>query len=247
MALIEGVRHGYFDPGKIEKHAQELHDKLIATKAHGSFEDAWRLYHDSFDDNQGDILDTIYASFMNNFRYISQVNLNGTVTLFKDLKRQDMAREMVNHYVDNRNEPLSFFDLENDLWLASDLNIDPDIRKAFDEKRAALEEKLDVPAMLLTLKVDLRSDKVLSELATVSVEEYRKAFKETRGKDLQVMLAGVLQFGRIANASPEMKEIFKRAREALKLIGAESPINARRVAKFGIRIEGVAEEARDKP
>ena len=36
------------------------------------------------------------------------------------------------------------------------------------------------------------------------------------------MLAGALQFDRIINASTNMKEISKRAREALKLIGTES-------------------------
>jgi hypothetical protein len=34
-----------------------------------------------------------------------------------------------------------------------------------------------------------------------------------------------------------MKEISRRAREALKQIGAESPINARRVRRFGVKIE----------
>jgi hypothetical protein len=34
-----------------------------------------------------------------------------------------------------------------------------------------------------------------------------------------------------------MKDISKRAKEALKLIGAECPINARRVSRFGIVVE----------
>ena len=57
------------------------------------------------------------------------------------------------------------------------------------------------------------------------------------------MLAGVLQFDRIVNASAEMKEISRRAREALKLIGTESPVNARRVAKFGINAGAPADDA----
>jgi hypothetical protein len=53
-------------------------------------------------------------------------------------------------------------------------------------------------------------------------------------------LAGALQFDRISNASSEMREVSKRAKEALKLIGAESPINARRVARFGVIVEDAA-------
>jgi hypothetical protein len=240
LALIEGVRDGYFDPAEIAKHAQELHDKVIATKADGSFEDAWRLYHDSFADNHDEVLDAIYASFMKTFRYITPLNLNGTVTLFKDLGRQGQAAEMLKHYVENRTEPRSFFDLAH-YPFSGDIT-DPDVKQAFAEKCAALEEKLDVPAMLLALK-DSWSDEVLAELSTLPIEEYRKAFKGTNGKDLRKMLAGVLQFDRIVNASAEMKEISRRAREALKLIGAESPINARRVGKFGIDVGAPADDA----
>lgn len=36
-----------------------------------------------------------------------------------------------------------------------------------------------------------------------------------------------------------MKEIARRARQALQRIGKESPINARRVGKYGVKIDGV--------
>jgi hypothetical protein len=48
------------------------------------------------------------------------------------------------------------------------------------------------------------------------------------------MLAAAIQFDRIINTSAEAKEISKRAKDALRLIGAESPMNARRVAKYGV-------------
>jgi hypothetical protein len=234
VVLIKGVRNGFFDPAEIDKHARELHEKAIATKADGSFEDAWRLYHDSFADNQDQVLDAIYASFMKNYRYITPLNLNGTVTLFKKLGRLDQAHEIIKQYVENRAEGRRFFDLEHYAF-SSDIT-DPDIKKAFNEKCAKLKYKRDVPAMLLALKEGL-SDEVLSELAAAPVDEYRRAFQKTTGRELRKMLSEALQFDRIINASPEMKEISKRAREALKIIGTESPINACRVANFGVIVD----------
>jgi hypothetical protein len=241
LALIEGVRNGYFDTARIEKFAQELQDKVVATKADGSFEDAWRLYHDSFKDNQEEVLDTLYTSFMKNFQYITPLNLNGIVTLFKDLGRNNAAAEMIKHYVDNRAEPRSFFDLEN--YPFGDSITDPDVRHAFGAKCVAGREKLDVPGILLQLD-DSWSDEMIAVLVPVTVEEYRDAFKSAEGKDLRKMLSGVLRFHRIVNASAEMKEIAKRAREALMMIGKESPINARRVAKFGINVNASADDAK---
>lgn len=234
VVLIKGVRNGFFDPAEIDKHARELHEKAIATKADGSFEDAWRLYHDSFADNQDQVLDAIYASFMKNYRYITPLNLNGTVTLFKKLGRLGQAHEIIKQYVENRVEGRRFFDLEHYAF-SSDIT-DPDIKKAFNEKCAKLKYERDVPAMLLVLKEGL-SDEVLSELAAAPVDEYRRAFQTTTGRELRKMLSEALQFDRIINASPEMKEISKRAREALKIIGAESPINACRVANFGVIVD----------
>ena len=102
------------------------------------------------------MLDAIYASFMKTFRYITPVNLNGTVTLFKDLGRENQAAEMLKHYVENRTEPQSFFDLEHHPF-GGDIS-DPAIREAFAVKSAALEEKLNLPAMLLALKNMDRGD-----------------------------------------------------------------------------------------
>jgi hypothetical protein len=48
------------------------------------------------------------------------------------------------------------------------------------------------------------------------------------------MIAACLQFDTIGNASASMKEITRRAKEALNLIGQESRINALRVKKYGI-------------
>ncbi len=141
---------------------------------------------------------------------------------------------MLKRYVENRTEPLSFFDLEHHPF-GNDIS-DPAIREAFTKKCEVLEEKLNVPAMLLALDGSW-TEELLAELGTVSVAEYRKAFKEAKGKDLRTMLAGALQFNRIINATANTKEISNRAREALKLIGSESAINARRVAKFGIKVE----------
>ncbi len=140
LVLIEGVRNGYFDPVKVKKHAKELHEQVLATKADGSFKEAWSIYHNSFADNQGDVLDTLYASFMKNFRYITTLNLNGIVGLFKDLGRKDQAIEMIKHYVENRAEDRGFYNLEEHPFHGR--ITDPDIEEAFKAKWDKLEYKL---------------------------------------------------------------------------------------------------------
>jgi hypothetical protein len=140
------------------------------------------------------------------------------------------ASERRNH----RNEDREFYDLDQRLFGG---NVsDPDVRAAFGEKAAQAPEKRDLPAILLSIKDGWDDDRI-NALASAPVEEYQKAFKSHSGVELRRMLSNAFQFDRIVNASGAMKEISRRAHEALNLIGAESPINARRVRRFGVKTE----------
>jgi hypothetical protein len=240
LDLLASVKRGYFDPDAIKKHAVPLNEKVLASKADDSFERAWRKYHDSFEDNKDDVLDGLYTSFMNNFAYITPTNLNGTVTLFKELGRADQANEMLNHYMSHRNEPREFYDLNQDPFESV---TDPDVRTAFERKFAQTEEKRDIRTMLNGLGKGWQDEDLIA-LASLPPQVYRKVFKETSGEELRRILSGVFQFDRIANASPSMREITRRARIALKEIGGESDINRRRVRRFGITFDDPAPVAR---
>jgi len=233
LEILHSVRRGFFDPEEIKKHASALNAKVQATKADGSFEQAWRLYHDSFANNKDEVLDALYASFMKNYLYITPTNLNGTVTIFKELGRPKQAAEILTHYMANRNENREFYNLSEDHFGSI---TDPDVRAAFEAKYAQTEEKRDIRAMLINLKDGWRDDD-LSTLASIPVSEFKKIFQQTSGQELRRILSGVFQFDRIVNATPQMLEIAKRARLALREIGGESDINRRRVKRFGVNLD----------
>lgn len=232
LALIEGVKNGYFDPTQIRTHAAKLDKTIVAAKADGSFEEAWRLFHDSFADNEDQVLNGIFDAFMKHLDHISPLNLNGTVRLFKDLGRADQATQMIAAYVDGRDEERQFFDLA-EYTFRGDVT-DPEVIAAFDKKAASMKETRDIRSMLVSLKSGWSEQELLT-LAAVPAEDYRQLLKaEENGQDLRTMLTGALQFDNIVNSTKEMKEISTKVRGALRQIGEESPLNARRVAKYGI-------------
>lgn len=233
LALMDGVCHGYFDPERVAVAAQPVHDRAVATKAGGSFEEAWRDYHDSFNNNEDEVLDRIRTSFLRNFKYISPTSLDATVTLFKDLGRTNQAKELLDYYMDKRKEDRKFYLLEDNVF-GSEV-ADEDVRAAFKARAAEKKDVLDIAATMLAIKGGWSEDQ-LAALATAHVIEYVNAFKSRSGQELSRMLSNVFQFDRIVNTTDAMKEIPRRAREALKQIGAESPINARRVARLGVKV-----------
>ncbi|MEY9750146.1 hypothetical protein ABIF65_009520 [Bradyrhizobium japonicum] len=71
-------------------------------------------------------------------------------------------------------------------------------------------------------------------LSSLSAEDFYKVFKSRSGIDLRRAIYGALMFRDIGNANGKMKAVTKTAEDALRRIGNESPINARRLSKYGI-------------
>ncbi|MCF6433823.1 P-loop NTPase fold protein [Leisingera sp. MMG026] len=233
LALMDGVMAGYFTPEKIVPHAKALEAKIVAARADGSFEKAWEAYHGSFANDADEVLDGIYESFKKNFNHITPLNVNGTVTLLKELGREDQAKELIDLYVNERDEGHSFFDL-NEYAFAHDIT-DPDLRAAFDAKAVKLKPPQDFKSALSSIK-DSWSEELLGVIAEAPLEKYLEVFKASSGVELRRLLSNAMQFSRISNPSPEMEKITTRTKAALKVIGKETKINARRVRRFGVVI-----------
>src|SRR5690606_15609473 len=77
-------------------------------------------------------------------------------------------------------------------------------------------------------------------LADTTADEYYELFKSEAGEHLSDIVNTCLKFGQFSNASERQQQIAENAKKALIRIGKESPINALRVRKFGIEVEGGA-------
>lgn len=230
--LLDGVGKGFFDSEAIRKEASKEDEQVKANLSMVSLEQAWEPFHGAFSDNQEEVINTIHQHFLDNVRYISPMTMNGTVKLFKELGRSDLANEVIEYYLEKRGAEQMLFDLSHQAFFNID---DPDVVRAFKEKFDSGEQKQE-PAEIL-VKLGHSKGWNSYELTTVSnmpVDGYYRVFKSNIGEELKSIIEFCLQFDRAQNATSEMKEISKRAREALQLIGQESNINALRVRKYGV-------------
>ena len=141
---------------------------------------------------------------------------------------------MIKRYVEVHAEDRRVFDLAN--YPFGDNVTDPDVIRAFKEKLASFKDERNPGDVLLSVGQGWSSED-LSLLAGLPVDDYYSIFKKSDAENLSKLIKNGLQFGRIENATEPMKEISKRAREALRRIAQESRINASRMAKYGIRLE----------
>lgn len=235
LVIANAVETGYVDEKALNENAQKINARVIAAKSSSSFEEAWHKYHDSFSNNDEEVLHGIYESFMKNTKHITPLNLNGTVRLFRDLNRNEQADEMIEHYIKVRKDESVLFNLERYAFGAdiNDKTIVDRFRKINKEtrKRKTLQEVLEAIAGR-----DSWGGEDVKVMANATVDEYFDLFKSVRGRHLSSWVNTCLKFGRFTNASEQDKLIAAKATEALERIAKESDLNALRVAKFGIKI-----------
>ena len=231
VVLMKAVCNGHFDPEQTSDAFRAAHERALAAKANGSFGDSWRPYHDSFQNDADAVLDGIFQSFMNNYKYISPNNLNNTVVLFKELGRDEQAKQMIAHYVASRTDGPNLFDLSDDPFGHS--GIDPDVQTAFATKLTSVAMPMDIDTILLA-KRNSWGEQEMAALASAPVDEYVRVFKSHSGVKFRLIMANALQYVGVGHTDPRMKQISDKSQAALRLIGAESPINARRVRRYGV-------------
>lgn len=231
LKVMDGVERGFFDEAQLKTAADDLAANLKLNDQGASVHEAWARYHGSFDDDADVVLDGLDTAFRANANAITPLNASGAVRLFKELGREEQAKALARHYVDTRNEPAEFWDLE-DYAFKGDVT-DPDLIVAFAEKHASFAPPtLDAGDILIRISRESGWNPTdVQFLANVSANEFVSLFKKLKGEDLRRAVREALRFAsRGGPGSPEVM-IATRARDGLNLIAAESPINARRVAQ----------------
>ncbi len=239
--LLDGVRDGYFDTDALKKHAGELDRTISEGKATNGFRQAWETFHGSFDDNQEEVLDTIFAALKENIKVISALDLNATVWLLKGLERPEQAAQAIDFYVEQEGGSRGLFDLDN-LPFNSEVD-DPDVRAAFAKKLETFKEEKNPAEILESITTKHGwSQADIDVLAALRADDYFHMFKSNKGDEMQRLIITCLEFGRMGDERGQYKAIAGHAREALKSIGQESPMNALRIRRYGLRIEGAHSE-----
>lgn len=243
LVVLETIKNGYFDAGSLSEAAKKQAEVIKDTQGKMAFEAAWNMYHNSFDDNEVEVMDAMYSSAKCNAKYIEPMNLDSTVSVLKEFGRVDDAKDLIKHYIAARSPEEELFDLGRSVF-SRDIK-DPDLLAAFKEKRESYQDARDPGEVLAAIATNRGwNPEDLDLVSKLTADDLYALFKNTKGTQLHRMVRSALDFGTIGGVSEEVKEIAKNATIALKRIAKESKLNARRVASQGIKVEdeSVAQE-----
>ena len=227
------IEVGYImDDDEFSQAANKVHQKAVAMKGDKSFTEAWATYHNSFKNNGDEVAEKLFNALKTHAKYVSPINLQGTVRVLRGLDRDDWADEAIDYYVEQRKAETGLFDLDSPF--SEDIT-DERIIDRFNEIlfSATVEHDIDDVVSRLANK-DGWSQEDEQALVAATVDDYYKLFKFIDGDYLSKYVHSCLQFGRFANPSEQQKKIHDKATSALKRIAGESKINKLRLARFGI-------------
>ena len=222
LVLLEAVKNGYIDTERLDLHAKALDEKHKAAHSDKQLNDAWALVHNSFDDNEDQVIDALTKAYSDNIQIVTPGNLESLVGLLRALGHDDLAKEGIEYYMTERSgEDRAFFDLDSHPF-RSRFN-DPDLVKAFDEKLATFAKGLNPVETLEQIDKNKGwSPNDISTLSALSAADYKKMFKEQRGDRMRSLVRAAIGFERIVNRGTEFDPIINNARKALEEIAAES-------------------------
>jgi hypothetical protein len=94
-AIFQIVDSGVFDKDMLLKAAEKQSHGVAKNKQEQVIQDAWRLYHGSFDDNEKEVMDNIFNVSLENAKAISPATLDATVRMLKDFGRGEDAAKLI--------------------------------------------------------------------------------------------------------------------------------------------------------
>ena len=232
IALSFVIENGFVDEEYLKAQAAIVNLRVLATRSKDALNDAWTLYHDSFQNNEEEVTKAFVDSLKKYVAYVGPSNLNVVVSLLRELKRDALADELIDFFVDAHAEYPEMFDLSKHSLLMQ--NPDQKLASKFDMKKASFQEVRTIESVLAHIAEQHRweeADEVL--LASATPDDFYRIFKAARGKSLHSSVDASLIFER-GDPTDRQKAITANAKEALLKIGSESLLNKVRVTRYGV-------------
>lgn len=236
VALANFVQRSVIDQEEIERSAKTVNAKREAMAKTGSYEKAWRVFHDSFADNEDEVCTALVDGFKNSFDVLTRRNLDEVVSILRALGRNNSAGELIK-CAETKGD--------KDFWTSDDV-FNRTIKD--DEIRTIKENWDDKEAPVFEFENDLvraasnPRDDLMSELASVSVERYEGLFESKTGDDFRRVIGAAMEFRRYGNPTDSMRAVVQKAEEALRRIGAKSVLNELRVRVHGVAVKQISEK-----
>ncbi|RJF58345.1 hypothetical protein D4100_06210 [Serratia inhibens] len=236
LVISNAVTSGFFNEDDLNRALHDKNQDVIRGESGDSFSCAWKKYHNSFTIEKDEVVRAIYDSFMLNGKYVSAANLNGTITLMRNLNENEVATKIIDKYIETHADSPDSFDLD-ELNYAGDIN-DSEIISKFKAIHELGKQKETACSVLDRIAGRNGWSPIdIDVLSKTTSAEYFDLFTSDLGDKLIPFVSTCLKFGNFSSNDEAYAKITDNATSALKKIASSSEINRLRVKKFNIKLD----------
>lgn len=235
-AIMDGAEAGYFLESNVKDAADRIAIELKGNGRNSDYSRTWQeLFHGSLATDDDEFLDALHQNAIKDAGITNAVNINSAIYMLRDNGRPEQAAEVVEAFMKaHADERPEFFDL-SDHFSRSD-SIEDALRDAFEAARTGYvdpREPLDVLREIGARQGWDQRDVML--MSKQGADDFERMFEALKGDEVRQSIETIRLLAR--SERPESDTIEKATAEALKRIAAKSPLRARKVAKFGVKLD----------
>ena len=229
LAIARVVERGYIEGTGFIEVAGTVNRELRSAETSEPFTAVWRRFRDSFSGDQDAFIAELHGAAVQAIAHIGSGDLNGTVQLLRELKREDLADDLIDKFVNANKEKPSIFNLKEHPF-GGTIN-DAKLRATFDAIHTRVTQLPGLEeAVSFMVKNSGYSPEHIEAMKKASVDDYQALFlKEHDEAKLSNLVKWSLRW-----TDSDHAEITVKAKEALERIKATSLLNSIRVSRYGV-------------
>jgi len=229
--IIDALDKGYLDPTLFAAAKVEREKDQGRNESNDEFSLAWKIYHESLDKSDAEIVEAIYNGMKSNYGGVSLLNFNGTVLLFRELGFDKVADQAIKEYFETRNFDKSALDDEIIMWGREE--VDPAIGRHFEELKRDYVDNRNPAEVLVQIASRMSWDQEdIDLLLGLGVDGLVKVLDDVPGAELTRVLKFVTRF--VRSKEERYADLSKVIESALRKIEARSSNNARKLRALGL-------------
>ena len=229
--IINAVQRGYFDEDALKTLLTAHNQAVVDNATKEDFYESWRIFHDSFNHNEHEVVENLYEACKRCMKAISIGDIDATICKLRPLEHDDKADDLITQCVTEPSFTHEFFNIDalHNFSRPRDEKFIKAIRKRYQE----LKPKKSLREALKTISEGKGWNPEDEEaLNKATAEEYYNCFKTENGPHLGRWIEAALQCQ--WTAPDGITHVHNNIEKALQKIAGESKLNEMRIEKFNI-------------
>jgi hypothetical protein len=229
-AVVKVIEQGYLEGSGFEAAVISRDSDLRKGDLRQQFIDAWSLFHNSFADNEKELVEALTKTFEAAAHQEGPSTLDAVVTLLRDLDQDERADQLIQHYMRVRSHEPAVFDL--DQGFGRDVS-DKTLRAAFAVKLAVVTETVSLRAAVEHMVTSNGwTAEQMGALFLASADDLYQLFKGPTSVPVSKIVTICQRFNQ-----PPNEHIAERTQEALLRLGKDCRLNRIRLRSYGLKVD----------